>query len=101
MDESLPEYRERASSLKPAGENSMEIGYGPTSVNNGAVGVTLWGGDLGFVSVSVQESEGGASGFPQTGDGSDLQTVKGQDLEKRSRGNGTQGKGNKDTGYIH
>ena len=38
-------------------------------------GVTIWGGDLGFVGGNVQEAGGGARVFPHTGHRSDGQAA--------------------------
>ena len=64
----------------PARETYTERGGGPMSVSNaisGSVkcGVTIWGGDLGFVGGNVQEAGGGARVFPHTGHRSDGQAA--------------------------
>ena len=106
MDGIPPERREDAPSMEPARETAKERGGGTTSVRNvlsssGAGGVTLWGGDLGFVGRNFQEYGGGARGFNQTGDGSEGQAVEGRDLENCSSGEGTQVIWNSDTGDVH
>ena len=50
---------------------------------SGAVGVTLWDGDLVLVGGNVQAAGGGARGISQTGDGKDIQVVEGWDLDNR------------------
>ena len=48
-------------------------------LGSGTDDVTLWDGDMGFVGGNVQESGGGARGFPQTGDGSNFQEAEGRE----------------------
>ena len=85
------------------GKTFTEGGGESVSVSNilwgsGAGVVTLWGGDLGFVSGNVQESGGGAHGFPHTGDGKDGQLAEGWYLDKRSSGECNQRRVNADVG---
>ena len=56
---------------------------------------------MGVVSDNVQEAGGSARGIPQTGDGSEGQSVEGRDLEKQCSGEGYQGSRNPDTGGVH
>ena len=101
-----PECQESAPSLDPNRETFTDRGGRPASVRNfllvsGVGGVTIWGGDLVFVSGNVQEAGGGEHGFPQTGDGSEGQVVEGRDLEKRSSGKSNQVSGKTDTEDVH
>ena len=92
--------------MDPDRKTDKQRGSGPACVRNilsgnGTGGVTLWDGDLGFVGGNVQESRGGAHGFPQTVDGSEGHAVEGRDLEKRGSGEGNQGSRNSDTGDVN
>ena len=67
---------------------------------SGEGGVTLWGVDLYFVDINVQESGGGARGFPKTGDWSEGPVAYRQDMEKIGRVEGNQGIKYIYTGYA-
>ena len=83
------------------GERGSTCDCQQCSIGSGEVGVTIWVGDMCFVGANVQEGEVVASGFPQTGDVSDVQAAEVRDLEKRGSGDCTQGSGNTDNGDVN
>ena len=106
LDKSPQEFWERALSMYPSRETAKERGGGPASISNipsgsGAGGITLWGGDLGFVGGDVPESGGSARELPQTDGGVEGKAAEGRELEKRGSGEGVQGSGYPGTGGVH
>ena len=92
--------------MDPARETAKERGGGHVSVSNvllvsDAGGITLWGGDLGFVGGNFPEAVGISRVISQIDWGAEDKSEEGWDLEKQGSGECAQGSGNPDTGGVY